>query len=878
MQTLREWMHRVWGSVRQNSTESELEEELRAHLEFACQDMQSRGSTPEEAQRAARLAVGGVAQAMESMRDQRGLPWIEGLRCDLRYAFRTIRRHPGFATLVVLIMATGIGANTAVFSVVNAVLLGPLEYRNPDRIVSLTNPLTTGESASPIAVKQVAIPNFQDWHDQSSSFEAMAFYYSWEAPVMTGQTAEGAQVTKVSPEFFRVFGVEPVIGRSFNTEESKPNASGALMISYAFWQSHFGGDPRVLGRTMRLYSNVLPIVGVLPPGFGFPNKTVLWFPDNDDSVVFHSRDAQNHLVVGRLKPGVPIERAQTEMATIARRLARQYPATNKNKIVAVTRIQDEMVGDVRPTLYLLLGSVGFVLLIACANTATLLLGRVTARTREVAVRTTLGASQRRIVRQLITESVLLALLAGGAGLLLAYGGAKTLGALAPTNSPRFGETGIDRSVLVFTLGVSVVTSLLFGLVPAVYAAKVDLNSALKQSAARSVLGGRMLRMRGWLVVGEIALAVVLLSAAGLLIKSFVALHNVALGFRPDNVLVMKASGPGSIRATNLFFKDVLAQIATVPGVVAVGATMALPGHVESSGYYSFDHEPEHRDPTAPVAAISIIAPGTFAALGIPLKRGRDFNEGDLVGRPLIAVVNEALVRESLQGEDPTGRTIFCPFDSDKGMIVVGVVGDVRERGPARGPTPECYLPYRQHFYNNSTLNVVTRTTGDPADLESTLRRLAHQRSPDVPVSFTTLERDTSEIVAAPRFRTLLLGIFAALAVFLAMAGVYGVMAYAVAQRSSEIGLRMALGASSVSVLQLILGKGLALSGIGVTLGLTAALISTRLLTTMLFQVKPSDPIVYVSVVVLLAVVALLASYVPARRASRIEPLAALRQE
>jgi predicted permease len=855
-----------------------MEEELRRHLELASEDLQSRGSPPGAARRSARIEYGGLTQAMELMRDQRGLPWVDDFVCDVRYGLRALRRSPGFAALAVLIMALGIGANTAVFSVVNTVLLKPLSYHDPDRIVTLTNPLTTGEASSPLAVKLVSIPNFQDWHDQSSSFEAMSFYYSWKNPVMAGSTAEYAQVTKVSPEFFRVFAVEPVIGRFFNAEESKPGSGGALMISYAYWQSHFGGDPGVLGRTIRRYNTAQTIVGVLPPGFRFPDNTDLWTPDTDNGASMRERDSQNHYVVGRLKPGVSLEQAQTEMIGIARRLEQQYPETNKNLTTALTRMRDEMVGDIRLTLYLLLGAVGVVLLIACANTATLLLGKATVRNREIAVRAALGASQRRIARQLFSESLLLAFLAGAAGLLLAYGGSRALIALAPAGLPRLAETAVDRSVLAFTVGASILTSLLFGLVPGLYASKIDLNDALKQAGTRSVTGGGMVRTRGALVVVEIALAVVLLSAAGLLIKSFVALQNVALGFRPENVLVMTASGPGSIRDTNLFFKDVLSEVVSLPGVVAAGATMDLPGHIGSSGPYYVDHLPEKRNTFDPEAVHSIVTPGTFAALGIPLKSGRDFNDNDTRDKPFVAVVNEALVKRSFSGENPIGRTIFCPFDSDKAMTVIGVVGNVRENGPAHDPIPECYMSYRQHVYNNTSLSIVTRTIGNPTALQETLRRLAHQRSPDVPVTFTTMEQAASENVAAPRFRTLLFGLFAGLAVCLAMAGIYGVMAYSVGQRSNEIGLRMALGASAGSVLRLILGQGLALASFGLVLGLAASLASTRLLTTVLFQVRPTDPLVNLAVAVLVGVVALVASYIPAWRASRIDPLAALREE
>jgi predicted permease len=860
--------------------DQELDEELQYHLERQIKEGLNMGLTPEEARYAASRAMGAIAKSKEECRDMRHVNFLDDLLRDLRYAGRNLRRSPGFAALAILIMALGIGANTAVFSVVNAVLLKPLSYRDPDRIATLSNFLRTGEAATALS-KQISIPDFQDWHDQSSSFEAMAFYSSREAAVMPGSTAEYARVARVSPEFLHVFAVEPILGRSFTAEEMKPGSGGALIISYAYWQSRFGGDPRALGQTVRVYGS-RAITGVLPPGFRFPNNSDLWVPAN----VFNlnePRSAQNYLAVARLKPDVSLEEAQTELTSIARRLEQQYAESNKGRSVAVMGMRDEMVGDVRLTLYLLLGAVSVVLLIACANTATLLLGKATARTREVAVRAAIGASQGRIVRQLVTESLLLAFLAGALGLLLAYGGSKALVTLAPADLPRLDETGIDRWVLAFTLCTSLITSLLFGLVPALHASRIDLNEALKQGATRSVIGGGMVRMRGVLVVAEIALAVVLLSGAGVLIKSFVALHNVTLGFRPENVLVMRATVPAppgvASQEPSQFFKDVLSQIATLPGVLAAGATMAPPGYVDSTGGYFVDHMPEQLDlAAAPSVVLSIVAPGTFAALGIPLKSGRDFSESDTLDRPFVATVNEALVRKSFPNQNPLGRTIFCPFDSLKGMTIIGVVGDVRQRGPARESMPECYMTYRQHAFNGSTLSLVVRTVGDPNALAETVRRLARERSPDVPVKFTTMEAMLSENVAAPRFRTLLFGIFAALAVLLAMAGVYGVMAYSVGQRSNEIGVRIALGAGTGSVLRLILGQGVALAGLGLALGLAGAIAGTRLLRTMLFQVRPNDPVVYLAVVILLGVVALLASYVPAKRASKIDPLTALRQE
>ena len=868
-----------WKSVfRRQSVERELEDEFRFHLDQLIEEAMAAGLVREEARRSAVRKMGGMLRYQEESRDMREVNFIDDLMRDFRYAARNLRRNPGFATLSVLIMALGMGANTAVFSVVNAVILKPLAYRDADRIVALSD-FSAAEQERTSLSKQVSAREFEAWRKQSTSFAAMAFYGARETAVIRGSGAEYARAAGVTPQFFQIFGVEPIAGRIPTAEEIKPGDGGAVLISYEYWQSRFGGDPRALGQTVRVYG-LRTIAGVLPPGFRFPEKTDLWFVTSETGDL---RAARNYLCIARLKAGVSLEQAQTEMALIAKRVEQQYPDTNQGWSVSVARMRDEMVGDVRATLYLLLGAVAVVLLIACANTATLLLGKAIARTREVALRAALGASRRRIIRQLITESLLLSLGAGAMGLLFAYLGSKALVALAPANLPRLAEIGIDRWVLAFTFGVSVVTSLLFGLVPALYASKVELSEALKQGGLRVSSSGGMVRMRGVLVAAEIALAVALLSGAGLLIKSLAALRHVALGYRPEKVLVMKATVSGSLATATprarQFFRETLSQISRVPGVVAAGATMAPPGSIDSSGGYFIDRLPANPDwARAPEAVFSIVAPGTFAALGTAIKSGRDFSDDDTSDRPSVAVVNEALARKSFGNENPLGRTIYCSFDTLEGMTIVGVAGDVRQLGPEREPMPECYMSYGQHGFNGLTLSIIARTTGDPATFSQTLQRLARQRSADVPMQFTTMEAMLADHEAAPRFRTLLLVVFAGLAACLAMAGIYGVMAYFVAQRSGEIGVRIALGASRGDVLRLVLGRGLALAGAGLIAGLAVAIAGTRLLSSLLFQVRPTDPEVYVAVIVLLGAVTLLASYIPASRAARIDPLTAIRQE
>ena len=861
-------------SILRRGREGDLDDEMQYHLNLEIEAQRKAGLTPDEARAAALRAMGAIEKSKEECRDLRRDRLLSEFLSDLRYAGRALRRRPGFAILAVAIVAIGIGANTAVFSVVNGVLLKSLPYPDADRMVVLrTAAVTTGE-INPL----VTLANFWDWRAQSSSFDAMATYRGGEAPVTPGDTAEFARHANVDVQLFRVFGVTATIGRTFGPEDLIPGTSQPVaLISHAYWQSRYASDQAILQRTIRVGSGLRQIVGVMPPGFQFPNRTDVWTPQTNRTA---SRTSHSFLAVARLKPGISLTSAEAELNTIAARLAQQYPDSNTGRGVSVAGLQDQLVGDVRLMLYLMWAAVGVVLLIACANTATLLLGQATARTREIAVRTALGASRRRIVRQLVTESLLLAIVAGAAGIALAYWGMPLLVALTPADVVRLTATGIDGGVLGFTLAVSVLTSLLFGLVPAFQASKVDLANAVK-NGARMVGGGRTIRTRALLVVAEIALAVVLLAGAGLLVKSLVALQNVELGFQPGNVLVMKATGVRSQAENNAYFGRLLPQIAALPGVVAVGATSIPPGDLALSGdgVYHIDRVPEVRDrDSEPHALFTIVTPGAFTALGIPITRGRDFNESDTEDQPLVAIVNEALVRESMAGQDPIGRTIFCSWDRKGGMTIVGVVGDARQRNPGLEPIPDCYMPYQQHAYNNNTLNVVARTAGDPMALAPTVRRAAADVAPEVPVSFTTMDATMAKRLEEPRFRALLFVVLAGIAGCLAIAGVYGVVGHTVEMRSREIGLRIALGASRTAVLRMMLGRGVMLAAAGALVGLAGAAGAARVLETMLFEVKPLDVQVYLGVVVLLGVVTVLATYVPARRAAVLDPVEVLKTD
>jgi putative ABC transport system permease protein len=885
MRALRAWLVRLGGMFGKDRRERELAAEMESHIQMHVDDNLRAGMSAAEARRQALIRLGGIEPTKEICRERRGLPFLEMLVQDLRYGVRTLRKNPGFTTVAVLVMALGIGANTAMFSVVNAVLLKPLAFKDPDRIVTLASLWTKdGHHGS------VSAPDFHDWHDQSTAFESMAYYKGWERSVSAGSAAEYIYATHVTPEFFRVFRVQPAVGREFTPEEAKPGGTGAVIVSSVYSANHFGGTADALGHAVRMEGKTLDIVGVMPPGFRFPEKTDIWFPANSFEPETESRGAHNYLVVGRLKDGLSVEQAQAQMTAIGARLSERYPDTNEGKNVAVTRVRDEMVGNFRLTLWVMLAAVGVVLLIACANLANMLLAKSVARTREIAIRAAVGASRGRLARQLATESILLALLSGASGVLLALWGSRALVALAPADVPRLSETGIDMNVLLFALGTSLLASLLFGLAPALQALRTDLNKSLKQGTTRSVGGSMADRMRSALVVAEVALSVVLLAGAGLLIKSFIALQNVALGFRPEKILVMSASVPvrraysssssdieGAKRATR-FYKDLLAEVGSLPGVLNAGATMAAPPNTASDGSYWIDFLPKELSVSAPQAVFSVVAPGTFATLAIPLKSGRDFNDRDTYDAPFTAIINEALAKASFPGQDPVGHSIYCGLDSLNPMRIVGVVGDIRQDGPAQPPSPEIYMPYQQHPQPASDLSILVRTPFDPNALTGTMRENVTKLSADVPVKFTTIEASLNENVATPRFRTLLLAIFAGFAVCLAMAGVYGVMSYVVGQRANEIGLRMALGANQGDVLRMVLRRAVLLTAAGIVVGLAGAAAVTRVLSSMLFGVKVSDPWTYVVVVALLTVVALAASYIPARRAMGLDPMVALRYE
>jgi putative ABC transport system permease protein len=804
---------------------------------------------------------------------------MDTLTQDVRYALRSLRRQPAFAALAILTLALGIGANAAIFTVVNAVLLRPLEYANPDRIVAITTDWRKSGLRG-----TVSAPDFHDWHDSSTSFRAMAYFGGGETSVSVDGVADYATAVAATAEFFDVLGVQPAIGRLPTAGEQRPGGPLTAVISDAFWRRRFGGRPDALGRTLSVLQRTFTVVAVMPPQFRFPDRTDVWAPAwilPETS----SRSAHNYQVIARLKDGVPLEQAQAEMTAIAARLEQAYPNSNAGKGAAVVPLREQLVGSTRSTLYLLLGAVALVLLIACANVANLLLARATARSSELAVRAAIGAGRGRLVAQLMTESLVLALVAGALGVLLSRWGVAALVAVAPAGLPRLNAIAVDWRVVAFAIAASVAASAIFGVLPALQASRVDLNASLRQGGRGGALGGGGAAMRNALVVSEIAGAVALVVGASLLMRSFLALGRADLGFNPDHLLVVQSTVPthdlASSRAATRFYADVLPTLSGVPGVVSVAGVRGLPGtSLHSNGGYWVEGGPgpEVTGIRASQAVFTVVTPDYFRTMEIPVREGREFSQRDLYDAPRVAIVNDALVRQSFPNVDPIGRRIQCGLDSLDFMTIVGVVGNVRAYDPSRPPGPEIYMPYLQHPLFSSTITLVARTEGEPLAAANRFREIMRSANSQVPARATTMADTMSTAVSTPRFRTLLIGLFASLAFLLAMAGVYGVMAYTVGRRTSEIGLRMALGAASPDILALVMSAGLRLALAGIAIGSLLAFGVAQSLRGMLFAVTPADPLVFVAVPAALLVTAAAACAVPALRASRVDPMMALRAE
>jgi putative ABC transport system permease protein len=815
---------------------------------------------------------------------------MQNLLQDLRYGARMLLKKPGFTLIAVLTLALGIGANTAIFSVVNAVLLRPLPYEKPASLVALWE----SNKKRPESRSSIAYPNFFDWRQQNQSFERMASYYTNNMALTGVATPVNLRSAVVSPDLFAVLGVKPQLGRWFVPEEEKPGNRVAI-INHGLWQRQFGGDPNIVGRALTLNGKSFNIVGVMPAGFQFPieAETIeLWVSSSIDGEKSDPKEqAQNeqrgsHFLqgIGRLKPGVTIERAQADLSVIAGKLEQQYPETNTRTGARVISYHGDLVHDYSQALWLILGAVGCVLLIACANVANLLLARATARYKEIAVRAALGANRWRVVRQLLTESLLLSLCGGVLGLLLAWWGAEMLVRLIPEDVPRLAEINIDRRVFGFTLLISMVTGLVFGLVPALQASKIELTEAMKEGA-RAAGGAGRARLRGALVVAEIAIALVVLVGAGLLLQSFRKLQQVDLGYDTNRVLTASVELPDARypkpEQAELFFRNLLARVKALPGVESASAIVPQPLSGDTFSI-SFDIEgrniPKGEQPSSNFRAVG---PDYFSVMKIPLLSGRVFNESDTAKSTNVLVINETFAKRHFPNENPLGKHVK-PGISLEGKSqwreIVGVVKDVKHRQSlSRDYEPEYYMPHAQMPLNS--MNLVVRTTNDPRGLAQSLRREVQALDKDIPVyRIKTLDQYLGVAVAQPKFNALLLSLFAGLALLLTGIGLYGVMAYSVIQRTQEIGIRIALGAQTGDVLKMVLRHGMRLTAVGLALGLGAAYALTRYMQSLLFGVKATDSLIFTSISLLLILVALLACWIPARRAAKVDPLIALRYE
>jgi putative ABC transport system permease protein len=815
---------------------------------------------------------------------------MESLFKDIRYGFRSLWKRPGFTAVAVLTLALGIGANTAIFSVVNATLLRPLPFRDPERVLMLWGFLP--KMAQTADKLPFAAGNFLSLKEQNHSLENLAAFRAWGWQLTGAGEPELLSGARVSSDFFQAVGASPMLGRSFTPEEDMPNRAPVAIISYGLWQRHFGADQNVIGKTMTLTGQTVMVVGVMPQGFQFPGganmipglqfalQNDLWVPMAFTAEEKARQGNLNLAVIGRLKSGVSSNQAESEL----RALEQNLPLGKIGYTINVLPLHQQMVGKIRKLLLILLATVAFVLLIACANIANLLLARATSRQKEIAIRAALGAGRIRLIRQLLTESLLLSLAGGAVGFLLAMWGSSLLVSLIPADVPRIHEISVDGRILVFTLLVSFATGVVFGLAPALQASKLNLNESLKEGLRGTTAGSRENRLRGLLVISEVAMALVLLVSAALLIKSFVRLLDVNPGFNPANVLTMDVQLPNlppsryakpDERA--VFFEQLMDRIKAIPGVEGAGAVVTLPlsGAFESTDVIIPGQE-SLSNAQRPEADYTTVTPDFFRTLQIPLLKGRQFTTQDTNDSPGVIIINDILARTIWPNEDPIGKRFTVGFEKTPREIV-GVVGSIKQTTLDAVARPAMYMPHLQSPNNGMT--VLVRTSGDPLAIAAAVRAQVRAIDRDLPVTHVqSMVQVLGASVAQQRFSMLVVGLFAVLALVLSTVGIYGVMAYSVSRRAHEIGVRMALGARTGQVLKLVLREGMTLTLIGIAIGLLGSFALTRLMATLLFGVSAKDPFTFISVAILLAAVALLACYIPARRATKVDPLVALRYE
>jgi len=869
--------------------ERALDADVRAYAELLTDEKVRAGMDRREARRAALVELGGIERVKDEVREVQTGALIETTARDIRYAIRTLARRPGFTVVAVIALALGIGATSAIFSVVNGVLLRPLPYRAPERLVVILH-----EGRNPVAPA-----NYLDWKRQSSLFSSFGAAEYWSGTV-TGDVPERVQGLEVTSEVLAMTGINPLLGRTFRVEDDTPTGDRPVVLSWGFWQRRFAGSHDVLGKSLLVDGSSYTVVGVMPRGFDFPmfwaTGVQLWTPLTLGERA-SSRRSQSLRLFARLRPGASVAAAQSQMSAIAANLEKAFPGTNP--AVTVTPLDTIVVGDVRTALLVLLGAVAFVLLIACANVAHMLLARASARHREMSVRLALGASRTRLLRQLLTESVVLSLVGGALGILLAKAGLRTLVALAGTSLPRAESIGLDPTVLGFTTGGSLATGLAFGLLPAVRVSGSEMAEALRDGARGSTEGAGRSRVRSMLVASEIALALVLLAGAGLAMRSFAALRAVDPGFHPHGVLSAIVSVYGTAEAPpgrrEAFYSSALERVRRLPGVESASLINHLPIAGDIWGLqFAIEGRPRPEPAQLPRATFRVVYPGYFRTMELPMLRGRDVAETDRVDAPRVVIVNDFFSRRYWPNEDPIGKRMsFVPgSDTAPWYTVVGVVkNDVRSDWTAP-PEEEVFLPYaqeRDYLESNGGhvgyMTLVVRASCsalkacNAASLASAIREAVGSVNRSVPVTdIQTMDDVIAGANAGARFTLVLLATFAVVALVLAAVGIYGVISYAVSRRTHEIGVRVALGASPSTVVRLVIAQGMRVVAVGVAVGLAGSLVASRLMTRLVYGVSVTDPLTYAGVAALLAVVALVASYIPARRATRIDPLVAMRTD
>jgi putative ABC transport system permease protein len=815
---------------------------------------------------------------------------MSGLLQDLRYAGRQVRKAPGFAAVAVITLALGIGANTAIFSVVNGVLLRALPFKDPNRLVRIwhTPPQASFPGMTEFAVSAA---NYLDWQNQNHVFEQMAICSFRGFTLSGGDKPEQVDASSVSADFFSTLGVQPVLGRALNPDEDQQGRSNVVVLSYRFWQQRFGSNREIVGHDITLDGAKYLVAGVMPESFRIPDSAQMWTPmawTDQEKIV---RGEHHYAVVARLRPGIDVNKAQAEMNTISRRLEQQYPADDKGWGAVVLPLHDDLVSDVRPALLVLLGAVGFILLIACVNVANLSLARIFSRQKEIAIRTAMGASSARIVRQILAESIVLAVIGGALGLTYAHWGVRLIMAFLADKLPASTEVNIDLKVLTFTAIVSLLTGVIAGILPAVHLSRSNVNQSLKQGLGRTDTDSGGKSTRNVLVVVEVAMSLVLLIGAGLMIRSFQNLREVNPGFESHGVLTETAAISDSkfptVGQQVSFFNRVLERVRTLPGVVSAGVVDDVPMNQNGSHQpIAVEGQPVVPMSEQPEVDVRLVSPGYMNALRIPLLRGRDFNDSDVEGRPATILISASLARQYWPNQDPIGKHITLTFFPGVAREIVGVVGDVKLDGlDQQRPATVVYMPLGQLSpaatgnWNSFPMTLVVRTSADPKSLVSAVTNAINESDSEIPIrDVQTMDDLVANSLSQPRLNLSLLGAFAMLAVVLAAIGIYSVLSYSVKRRVQEIGIRLALGATLQDVLRMIILEGMRPTLLGVTIGVAGALALARVMSTLVYGVKPTDPLTFLSVAVTLALVALCASLIPAYRAAKVDPMAALRYE